>query len=85
MDTDLQNLVEQLEKHGLTVAPCDPEKRLQVTNPISSLLAEEIVLKRGRYYTGFDYEIGDRGREEACAQRIAYLLGAATTSRRAGP
>ncbi|WP_328631944.1 hypothetical protein [Streptomyces sp. NBC_00356] len=78
MDTDLQNLVDHLEKHHLTVATCDPERRLQVTNPISTLLSEEIVLKRGRYYTGFDYEIGERGKEEACADRIAYLLGATT-------
>lgn len=76
MDTDLQNLVDQLKQYGLTIATCDPERRLQVTNPISSLLSEEILLKRGRYYTGFDYEIGERGKEAACAGRIAYLLGA---------
>ncbi|WP_425838935.1 hypothetical protein [Streptomyces fractus] len=76
MDTDLQNLVDELKARGLTIAVCAPENRLQVTNPISSLLSEEVVLRRGHYVTGFDYEIGDRGNETACADRIAYLLGA---------
>jgi hypothetical protein len=78
VDTDLQNLVDQLEKHGLTVAICEPEKRLQVTNPISTLLSEEVILRRGHYVTGFDYEIGVRGEEKSAADRIAYLLGATT-------
>lgn len=79
MDTDLQKLADGLEMRGLTVASCDPEKRLQVTNPISSLMAEEITLRRGRYVTGFDYEVGERGAEADCAQRIAYMLGASGT------
>lgn len=83
MDTDLQNLIDALEMRGLTVARCDPELRLYVSNPISSLLAEEILLKEGRYYTGFDYEIGARGHEAACGDRVAYLLGAHTAHERA--
>ena len=76
MDTDLQNLVDLLKARGFTVAACDPEQRIQVTNPLSSLLSEEITLRRGRYMTGFDYEIGTRGQEKSAADRIAYLLGA---------
>jgi hypothetical protein len=76
VDTDLQKLADGLQKRGLTVAPCDPENRLQVTNPVSSLMAEEIVLERGRYITGFGYEIGERGQEKTCIDRLAYMLGA---------
>lgn len=77
MDTDdLTKLADQLQQHGLTIARRDPEQRIHVTNPISSLLAEEITLRQGRYYTGFDYEVGEQGAEKDCADRIAYMLGA---------
>ncbi|WP_420032187.1 hypothetical protein ACN2WE_04835 [Streptomyces sp. cg28] len=77
MDTDLQKLADDLEGRGLTVARCDPENLIQVTNPLSSLLADEIALRRGRYImASIDYEVGARGQEKGCADRIAYMLGA---------
>jgi hypothetical protein len=86
MDTGLQNLVAQLEKHGLTVASCDPENQIQVTNPKNCLLAEEIALRGGRYImASIDYEIGEHGQETTCAERIARILAVATTSQEAGP
>ena len=73
---DLTNLADQLERRGLTIARCDPEQRIHVSNPLSSHLAEEITLRGNGYYPGFDYEVGERGDETACAARIAYMLGA---------
>ncbi|WP_309029339.1 hypothetical protein [Streptomyces alfalfae] len=80
MDTDLQRLAAHLEKHGLRVAACDPELRLHVSNPLNSRLGEEIALAGGRYVTGFDYEIGDQGDEEACAERVARILAVGDTT-----
>ncbi|MFI7285243.1 hypothetical protein ACIBRY_00995 [Streptomyces anulatus] len=72
--TDLQRLVRHLRDHGLRVVALEPELRLHATNPQHGLLTEEIVAERGCYVTSFFYEIGERGREKACADRIARLL-----------
>ncbi|MFI7239589.1 hypothetical protein [Streptomyces cyaneofuscatus] len=72
--TDLQRLAGHLRNHGLQVVALEPELRLHATNPLHSLLTEEIVAEGGRYVTSFSYEIGERGREKACADRIAHLL-----------
>ncbi|MGW2228256.1 hypothetical protein [Streptomyces formicae] len=75
MDTDdLHRLGTYLEKRGLRVAARDPELKLTVANPLHPQLAEEILLADGRYLTSFDYEIGERGDEQACADRIAHVL-----------
>ncbi|MGW0905072.1 hypothetical protein [Streptomyces sp. NPDC002853] len=71
---DLHRLGKLLEGRGLRVAACDPELRLYVSNPLNSQLAEEIVLTSGRYITGYEYEVGERGAERSCADRIAHIL-----------
>ncbi|MFH9265984.1 hypothetical protein ACH4KN_17260 [Streptomyces sp. NPDC017546] len=72
--TDLQRLAGHLRDHGLRVVALEPELRLHATNPLHSLLTEEIVAEEGRYVTSFFHEIGERGHEKACADRIARLL-----------
>lgn len=80
MDTnDLQRLASHLEHRGLRVAVNDSALRLDVTNPLNSRLSEEIILKRQRYVTGFDHEIGETGDEATCADRIARILAVART------
>ncbi|WP_406117514.1 hypothetical protein [Streptomyces anulatus] len=74
--TDLQRLAGHLRNHGLQVVALEPELRLHATHPLHSLLTEEIVAEEGRYVTSFLYEIGERGHEKACADRIARLLAA---------
>ncbi|MGW5123332.1 hypothetical protein ACWEQ7_04555 [Streptomyces sp. NPDC004069] len=75
MDTnDLQNLARHLEEHGLQVTTDAPGMRLTVTNPLNSRLTETIAATDDRWATSFDYEIGEHGREEACAERIARVL-----------
>ncbi|MEU5900514.1 hypothetical protein [Streptomyces venezuelae] len=82
MDTDdLHRLGAYLEGRGLRVAARDPELILAVANPLHPQLAEEIRLTDGRYITGFDYEVGERGDEQACADRIAHILAAGDTPR----
>ncbi|MGW4042919.1 hypothetical protein [Streptomyces sp. NPDC004721] len=75
MDTnDLQNLARHLETHGLRVTIDAPGMRLTVTNPLNSRLTEDIAASGGGWVTSFDYEIGERGGEAACAERIARVL-----------
>jgi hypothetical protein len=77
---DLHRLGKNLENRGLRVAACDPELRLHVSNPLNSRLGEEILLTGGRYITSFDYEVGERGDEDACAERIARILAVGSES-----
>ncbi|MFH9134734.1 hypothetical protein [Streptomyces sp. NPDC017524] len=72
--TDLQRLAGHLRNHGLRVVAVEPELRLHATHPQHGLLTEEIVAGGGRYVTSLFYEIGERGREKVCADRIARLL-----------
>ncbi|MFD0436987.1 hypothetical protein [Streptomyces chartreusis] len=75
MDTnDLQRLAEHLEERGLRVTVNAAEKRLTATNPLNSRLTEEIVATDDSYVTSFDYEIGERGSEGECAERVARVL-----------
>ncbi|MBV7245140.1 hypothetical protein [Streptomyces sp. MW-W600-10] len=72
--TDLQRLAGHLRNHGLRVVALEPELRLHVTSPLNGLLTQEIVAEGGRYVTGLFHEIGERGREKECAERIARLI-----------
>lgn len=72
--THLRRLVGHLRNHGLRFVALEPELRLHATHPQHGLLTEEIFAGGGRYVTSFFYEIGERGRETACADRIARLL-----------
>ncbi|MEU4176929.1 hypothetical protein [Streptomyces sp. NPDC026589] len=69
--TDLQRLVGHLRNHGLRVVALEAELRLHATHPQHGFLTEEIVAEGGRYVTSLFYGIGERGREEDCADRIA--------------
>ncbi|UIX33335.1 hypothetical protein [Streptomyces sp. GQFP] len=71
---DLRQLASHLEEHCFQVVVNEAELRLHVTNPRNSRLTEEIVAVADRYVTGFDYEIGERGAERECADRIARML-----------
>jgi hypothetical protein len=71
---DLQSLADHVKKRGLQVLVNEPEMRLLATNPLNSRLSEEITAAGDRYVTSFDYEIGERGREPECAERIARIL-----------
>ncbi|MEU6990433.1 hypothetical protein ABZ953_07185 [Streptomyces sp. NPDC046465] len=71
---DLHRLGAYLETRDLRVAARGPGLLLTVTNPLSSHLTEEVRLAGGRYLTSFDYEIGEQGDEQACAERIARIL-----------
>ncbi|MEV2250231.1 hypothetical protein AB0I94_06610 [Streptomyces sp. NPDC050147] len=48
-------------------------------------LAEEILLTGGRYITGFAYEVGERGAEPDCAERIARILAVGSEPRTEHP
>lgn len=72
--TDLRRLAGHLRNHGLQVAALESELRLHVTSPLHGLLTEEIVAEGDRYVTSFLHQIGRRGREKECADRIAHLL-----------
>ncbi|MGW7096938.1 hypothetical protein [Streptomyces sp. NPDC054874] len=72
--TDLLRLVGHLRNHALRVVALEPELRLHAAHSRRGLLTEEIVAEGGRYVTSFFYEIGERGREKACADRIVRLL-----------
>ena len=74
MDTDLQKLAGHLRDRGLTVDLTDSETALQAANPLNALLAEQIATTDDRYVTSFGYEIGERGHEASCAERIAHML-----------
>lgn len=74
--TDLQRLAGHLRNHALQVVPLEPETRLHATNPLRSLLTEESVAEGGRYVTSFSYEIGEPGRERACADRFSHRFAA---------
>ncbi|MEW2067880.1 hypothetical protein [Streptomyces sp. NPDC007346] len=78
---DLRRLAGHLRNHGLQVVALEPGLRLHATNPLHRLLTEEIVAEGGRYVTSFSYEIGERGREEECADRMAHLLAASRPTR----
>ncbi|MFE2977945.1 hypothetical protein [Streptomyces sp. NPDC059258] len=72
--TDLQRLAGHLRNHGLRVVALEPELRLHVTDPMHGFLTQEIVAEGGRYVTSFLSDIGERGREKKCADRVAHLL-----------
>lgn len=74
MDTDLQKLAGHLKDRGLRVDLTDSETTLQAANPLNALLTEQIATTGDRYVTGFGYEIGERGHEASCAERIAHML-----------
>ncbi|RCH64261.1 hypothetical protein DT019_34315 [Streptomyces sp. SDr-06] len=74
MDTDLQKLAGHLQKRGLCAALDDSETTLRTANPLSAHLTEQIATTEGRYITSFGYEIGERGHEASCAERIAHIL-----------
>ncbi|WP_328313054.1 hypothetical protein OG432_24245 [Streptomyces sp. NBC_00442] len=74
MDTDLQKLAGHLQDRGLTVDLTDSETTLQAANPLHEMLTENIATEGDRYVTSFGYEIGERGHEAGCAERIAHLL-----------
>lgn len=76
----MNRLVGNLEAHGLKVVVDETEGRLLVSNPLNGMLTEEITAVADRYLTSFDYEIGERGQETACAERIARILAVATNS-----
>ncbi|MEV5940661.1 hypothetical protein [Streptomyces sp. NPDC051994] len=73
MDTDLQKLAGHLQSRGLHVALNDTGS-LQAANPLSEHLTEQIAMDGSRYVTSFGYEIGERGHEASCAERIAHIL-----------
>jgi hypothetical protein len=79
---DLQVLAGYLEKRGLQVVVNEPGMRLLATNLLNSRLSEEITSTGDRYVTSFDYEIGERGRETECAERIAQMLALGPASGR---
>lgn len=83
MDTnDLQSLAGHLEKRGLRVLVDEPRMRLRATNPLSSRLSEEITATGDRHVTSFDHEIGERGQEPECSERIAHILAVGPASGR---
>ena len=80
MDTnDLHQLARHLEERGLQVTVDKPGMRLTVANPLNSRLAETILASGDEWVTSFDYGIGEQGREEECADRIARILAAGHT------
>ncbi|MFJ3822226.1 hypothetical protein [Streptomyces nodosus] len=80
MDIDnLRELGARLEAHGLVVDICNTDLRLHVSNPLNSRLSEEITVTEGSFVTSFDYRIGERGREQECAERIACILAVSAT------
>ncbi|MER7404069.1 hypothetical protein ABT373_16635 [Streptomyces sp. NPDC000070] len=81
---DLQRLSGYLTERGLRVTTDENEPRLHVTNLLNSRLSEEIVLAGDRYVTSFAHEIGERGGEQACAERIARMLAVGAAAVREG-
>lgn len=77
---DLRHLCARLEARGLTAAVNEPERQLNVSNPLNSRLSEQISAVDAHYVTSFGYEIGERGREEDCAERIARILAVGLTT-----
>lgn len=77
---DLRTLAGHLEQHGLLVTVDDDAAQLHVVNPLNSRLSETIAASGDRWLTSFDYEIGEHGNEEACAERIARILAVGPTS-----
>ncbi|MEU9195370.1 hypothetical protein [Streptomyces hundungensis] len=75
MDIDLRKLAGHLRDRGLTVELNDDETVLRAANPLHEALTEQIATNGVRYVTGFGYEIGERGHEAGCAERIAHMLG----------
>ncbi|EFF92030.1 hypothetical protein GTY75_17725 [Streptomyces sp. SID8381] len=67
-------LAEQLAAHGLSVTN-QGEHALCVTNPLHPLVGETVTAHGGCYLTGYGYEIGVHGDEQATADRLAHLLG----------
>ncbi|MEU1302575.1 hypothetical protein [Streptomyces shenzhenensis] len=78
---DLRELGARLEAHGLTVAIDQPKRQLNVSNPLNGRLSEQISAVDAHYVTSFAYEIGERGREEDCAERIARILAVGPTTK----
>ncbi|MFI6683382.1 hypothetical protein [Streptomyces sp. NPDC050485] len=74
MDSDLQKLAGHLRKRGLHVDVDDTEPHLQAASPLHEMLTEDIATDGDLYVTSFGYEIGERGHEASCAERIAHLL-----------
>ncbi|WP_438293312.1 hypothetical protein [Streptomyces sp. HUAS TT7] len=75
MDTDLQRLAGHLRKRGLHVdVDLTSPESLQAANPLDGMLTEQIAMNGNRYITSLDYEIGERGHEASCAERIAHML-----------
>ncbi|MFE7617487.1 hypothetical protein [Streptomyces sp. NPDC057496] len=72
----LQRLADHLREHGLQVVALEPEMRLHASNPLHGMLTEEIAVVDGWYVTSFGHKIGEQGREQRCAARIAHLLTA---------
>ncbi|MEV8321428.1 hypothetical protein AB0Q95_45540 [Streptomyces sp. NPDC059900] len=84
MDTeDTLRLAAHLTAHGPTVTVNGAESRLRVTSSLNDMLSEKTVATGDRYGTSFDYEIGGRGHERACAERFAQLLAVGTATRAA--
>ncbi|MGA4841782.1 hypothetical protein [Streptomyces sp. G45] len=83
MDTnDLKQLTSHLENLGLLIDVGEPAMRVAVTNPLNSRLSEEILVVGDRYVTSFDYEVGVRGAERECADRISRILAVNSNSGR---
>ncbi|GGU15668.1 hypothetical protein [Streptomyces violascens] len=74
MDTELRKLADHLRKRGLHV-DLDDTGSLRATNSVNDL-AEHIAMNGNHYVTPFGYEIGERGHEASCAERIAHMLAA---------
>ncbi|MFI8832557.1 hypothetical protein ACIGPN_16150 [Streptomyces afghaniensis] len=81
---DVQRLIRYLGEHGLRVTADENDLRLHVANPLNSRLSEEILVVGDRYVTSFAYEIGERGREQECAERIARVLAVSVVAGREG-
>ncbi|WP_406341290.1 hypothetical protein [Streptomyces sp. NBC_00648] len=85
MDTDLRKLAGHLRDHGLHVTFSGAGHTLQTANPLHEALTEEIATADGQYVTSFGHEIGEGGRERACAERIAHILAIPATDGTADP
>ena len=71
MDTDLQKLAGHLQSRGPHVALNDTGT-LRAARPLDEHLTEQIAVDGSRYVTSFGYEMGGRGHEASCAERIAH-------------
>ncbi|MEU3371710.1 hypothetical protein ABZ734_14740 [Streptomyces sp. NPDC006660] len=74
MDTDLHGLAGHLRKRGLRVE-LDAAGLLRATTSVNDLV-QQIAMTGDRYITALGHEIGERGREATCAERVAHLLAA---------